>query len=52
LLLLCVGAVSAVALSTSACRAVQAWRSDEIEEELERELRAEAEVAISRQSSC
>ena len=34
-----------------AYRAVRAWRRDRVQEEIERELRAEAEVAISRQSN-
>ncbi len=34
-----------------AYRAVRCWRQDEVAEEIERELRAEAEVAISRASS-
>jgi hypothetical protein len=34
-----------------AYRAVRAWRSDGVQEEIERELRAEAEVAVSRRSS-
>jgi len=35
----------------SAYRAVRAWRSEVVHEEIERELRAEAEVAVSRRSS-
>jgi hypothetical protein len=34
-----------------AYRAVRAWRSDGVHEEIERELRAEAEVAVSRRSN-
>ena len=34
-----------------AYRAVRAWRSDGVQEEIERELRAGAEVAVSRRSS-
>jgi hypothetical protein len=40
--------------NTSFCgvpRAVRAWRSDGVDQEIERELRAEAAVAISRRSS-
>jgi hypothetical protein len=35
----------------SAYRAVRAWRSDGVHEQIERELRAEAEVAVSRRSN-
>jgi hypothetical protein len=35
----------------SAYRAVRAWRSDGVHEKIERELRAEAEVAVSRRSN-
>jgi hypothetical protein len=34
-----------------AYRAVRAWRGDRVHEEIERELRAEAEVAVSRHSN-